>query len=149
MENNRKILIITDTSDQMQSLAARITAVIMNPPFERYSIITTEVEQFSTTELLPAQVFFLGCQNKESFSNEYLEDLFTHINLAGRSCGIFSPDARAIIHLEKLVADSDVTVGKPLFIKNDTVEDADLQNWVQGIMHHTYLKGVLLSSYGN
>ena len=137
MEKNRKILIITDKSDQMRILAEKITAVIKNPPFEHYSVTTTNTENFSAVDLLPAQAFFLGCQSKESFSNTYIDDLFAHINLAGRSCGFFSPDARAIIYLEKLVNDSDVTFGKSLFIKNDTVDDADLRNWVQGIIQGT------------
>ena len=136
MKVKRKIVIITDNSEQIRNLAEKISAIIMNPPFEQYSVAVTDIEKFSAVDLLPAQTFFLGSQSKESFSNHYLNTLFAHINLAGRSCGIFSPDARAIIYLEKLVHDSDVTVGKPLFIKNDTVEDVDLLHWVQSVIRY-------------
>ncbi|MCL2043033.1 MAG: hypothetical protein FWG89_02725 [Treponema sp.] len=131
---NRKILIVTDNSDQMRKLAAKITAVIMNPPFEQYSVTETAAENFSAEVLLPAPIFFLGCQSKESFSNPYIETLFTHINLAGRTCGIFSANTQAVKYLKTLVRDTGVTAGKPLLVHDDTIDDTELQNWVQGIV---------------
>jgi hypothetical protein len=88
---------------------------------------------FSGDDLLPAYVFFLGCAEAQPPSFHYIEDLFKHINLAGRSCGIFSSNAKALKYLSSLVRDSEAAVGKPFIIKGGAANSAKLQNWIQSI----------------
>ena len=134
MEEKRRILIITDDSDSMRNLAVTIAAIIRNPQFAGCTVSMTEAESFSAPDLLPAQTFFLGCEKPGSFSFLYIEDLFAHINLAGKFCGIFSNNSKAVKYLSVFIRDSEVSAGKPLLVKDSTLDNIILQNWVKSIM---------------
>ena len=89
MEEQRKILIITDGEPQIQNIAESIAARIKSPLFAGCSVSIKDAGNFSGTDLLPASVFFIGCEEPKSCLFFYIEDLFRHINLVGRPCGIF------------------------------------------------------------
>ena len=127
----RKIAIITDGTAPIQELAGNIAAIIGES--QDYSAALFRAESFSGDDLLPAHVFFLGCTEANPPSFHYIEDLFKHINLAGRSCGIFSSNPRAIKYLSALVRDSETAVGKPFMVKDGAINTEKLQNWIESI----------------
>ena len=134
MEGKKKILIITDNSAPIRNMAETIAAVMGNPPFADYSAVILDAESFSATDLLPVKVLLLGCEKPEAFSFLYIKDFFAHISLAGRSCGIFSSDTKAIKYLSTFVRDSDVTICKPLMAKDGAIDSQELHNWVQCVI---------------
>ena len=134
MKRKKKTLIITDDSTTMQNLGEKITAIMKGQQFAEYSVVIIKGKDFSATDLLPVQSFFIGCETPKAFSSLYIEDLFAHINLAGRSCGIISNRAGAIKYLSALVRASEATVGKLLLAKDGTVDNMELQNWIHSII---------------
>ena len=134
MEINRKITIITDSAASTQYLAEGIAAAIENGSFSSYSVSILHAEQFSGTDLLPAHAIFLGCEEPKPSSFFYIEELFEHINLAGRLCGIFSVNAKAIKYLSAIVSASETVVSSPLLAKNGTPDAVTIQNWIQNIL---------------
>jgi len=135
MDEKRKILIITDNTASMLNLAIKITSCLKKPPFEDYSVSTLEAANFSAVDIFSARAFFLGCDNPKSFSFLYIEDLFAHINLAGRFCGIFSSNSIAIRYLSNLVRPCEAAVGRPFIVKDDTVDGSILKEWIMDIVN--------------
>ena len=124
-------MIITDGTAPIQELAGNIAAIIGES--QGYSAALFQAENFSGDDLLPAYVFFLGCTEAHPPSFHYIEELFKHINLAGRSCGIFSSNAMALKYLSALVRDSETAVGKPFMVKGGAADDKKLHHWIQSI----------------
>ena len=139
--DEKKTLIIIDNSAQMRNLATSISDCFKNPSFAGYSVSTIEVAQFSAADILPVRAFFLGCQNPKSFSLSYIEDLFAHINLAKRPCGIFSTNSMAIRYLTALLRPCEAKLGEPLLVKGDTIDGILLQNWILGIVSQWDIDG--------
>jgi hypothetical protein len=134
MGDKKKILIITDNTASMLNLAMKIASCFRKSPLAHYSISTLEAANFSAVDILPVHAFFLGCDNPQSFSFLYIEDFFGHINLAGRSCGIFSSNAIAIRYLTTLIRPCEAAMGKPFITKPDTVDGTALMEWIMGIV---------------
>jgi len=133
-EEKRKVLIITDNTASILKVAKKIASCLRKPPFSDYSVSTLEVAQFSAVDILPVYAFFIGCENPKAFSFLYIEDLFDHINLAGRSCGIFSSNSIAVRYLSTLVRPCEAAVGKPFLFKDDIVDGTTLQRWIIDII---------------
>ena len=129
----KKILIITDSSDSMRNLGAAIAAGIKKISGD-YKVSAIDAVNVSATDLLPAHIFFLGCQKKKTFSFYYIENLFTHINLAGRRCGIFSTRSGALKYLASFLRSSEARIGRPLLAKDDSIGGRELQKWIQSII---------------
>jgi hypothetical protein len=129
---NRQIIIITDDTAQTLKLAGDIAAIIGK--YQGCSANIVQAESFSAVDLLPASVFFVGCGEPEPPSFDYIEKLFGHINLAGRSCGIFSSNPKGIKYLSALVQDSETGLGKPFLAKDDAEDNEKLHNWIQSIL---------------
>ena len=89
---NKRILILTDDSDETEKMAAGIAAAL-----KEYRVSVKTASVFRGNDILPADVIFLGCEKPKPKSFSYLEDLFKHINLAGRKCGAFTPRGKATI----------------------------------------------------
>ena len=130
----RKILIIADNSEVTRSVAKNIAAVFGTAPFADWSAAVVSVEDFSPTMLLSARAFLLGCEKPESPEFMPVKELFKHINLAGRPCGVFSSQLNAIKYLSGLVRDSEAALGDPLVIEKGAVDSRKLKKWVGGII---------------
>jgi hypothetical protein len=130
VKRKQKILIIVEKSDVIVNLAEKIAAVLKKPPYAQYSIKIVEAKKFSATDLLPAYVFFIGCENPGCFTSLYPEDLFAHINLAGRSCGIFSTTSGGIKYLTNLVRASEACT-TPLLVKDGNIAVREMQKWIK------------------
>jgi len=134
VKGKRKILIIADNSAVTKSIAKNIAAVFGTAPFADWSAAVINAEDFSATLLLPARAFFLGCEKPEPPDFTGIKELFKHINLAGRPCGVFSPQVNAIKYLSGLVRDSEAAIGNPLVVDKGAPGGRKLQKWVGGII---------------
>ena len=131
MAGKRTVLILTDESKETAKMASGIAAALKG---NKVSIKT--VSEFKGNDILPADVFFLGCEapNPDSFS--YIEDLFQHINLAGRPCGVFSPGGDAAAkYLADLVHDSEVALNpNPLISPTEN----EIKDWSQSVISKAF-----------
>ena len=132
METIKKIAIITDGAAPIQEAAENIAAIIEG--CSGYSAAVIQAERFSGTDLLPAYAIFLGCEAPAPSSFAYIEALMGHINLAGRPCGIFSSNAKALAYLSGLIRDSEIAAGKPFQTENGKIDTEKLKSWVQNIL---------------
>jgi hypothetical protein len=131
VETNKKIAIITDGAAPTHKTAETIAAVIGAWP--GFSAAVIQAESFSGTDLLSAYAVFLGCEEPRPSSFASIETILKHINLAGRSCGIFSSSAKTLEYLAALVRDSEIA-GKPFEVKNDATDPDKLKKWVQEVL---------------
>jgi len=134
VKTKRKLLIIADNGVVTRSVAKNITAVFGTAPFADWTASVISAKDFSPTMLLSASAFLLGCEKSEPPEFTDIKVLFKHINLAGRPCGVFSPQADAIKYLSGLVRDSEAAIGNPLVINNGGPDSRKLKKWVGGII---------------
>ena len=127
VEQKTALIVIEETE------AIRKVAEVLSAALDGYKTIVRPVESFAGTDLLPVNVFFLGCQTPEPPSFSYLNQMLQHINLSGRFCGVFSPDSKALKYLSRLIEASGTTAGKPLLISDASSVSADIQQWIQTI----------------
>jgi hypothetical protein len=122
----KTVLIVTDGTERAAKMADDIAAALKGG-----AVTVKAASEFEGTDLLPADMFFVGCEAPGPASFDYLSDLFNHINLAGRSCGIFSPRSeKAAAYLADLLADSEAALySRPLF-----ADDADVCGWVEKVL---------------
>jgi len=125
----KKALIITDESESIQSAAK-----IIFDALTEFNVITCTAVNFKGTDLLPADIFFLGSENPEHESFAYLKDLFLHINLASRKCGIFSTNETAIQYLCGMLKDSEVNLNELLLNKENEEKKELIKNWLSGLL---------------
>jgi hypothetical protein len=124
----KTVLIVTDGTEQVAKMADEIAAVLKGD-----AVTIKAASQFAGTDILPADMFFIGCEDSKPAFFDYLSDLLRHINLAGRSCGVFSPESeKAAAYLAGLLADSEaVLYPQPLFAGSP-----DIAAWVEKIRAH-------------
>ena len=120
------VLIVIDDTQEVAEMATGIASALKGN-----KVSVKNVTEFEGNDILPADVLFLGCKkpNLESFT--YLSDLFKHINLAGRPCGVFSAGSNAAAkYLAALVHDSEAALKKEhLTINTGT----GLKKWAQSV----------------
>jgi len=115
----KTVLIITDESVETAKMAAAIKTALKGN-----KVSVKAVSEFQGNDILPADVFFLGCEKPKPASFTYLSDLLKHINLAGRHCGIFSPGSeKAVKYLACLVKDCEAALNpEPLAAPGKKIE---------------------------
>jgi hypothetical protein len=127
VETKKHVLIVTDGADSTVRIAGQIAAEL-----KKHDVVIRAASDFAGTDLLPADVFFLGCEQPNPPSFAYLSELLRHINLAGRPCGVFSPDsARPVTYLTGLVRDCEAVLGEPFVAKDGAV---GLKQWITSIL---------------
>jgi hypothetical protein len=125
VEPKKYVLIITDDTESTNKIAGYIAGSLGNA-----HVVTLGASEFSATDILPADIYFFGCEKPRPPSFSCLSDLLGHINLAGRPCGLFSPKSReAVKYLAGMVRDSELAlythpllVGEPESIKSWVAE---------------------------
>ena len=131
MKTKKNVLIVTDGSGETAKMAAEIVSALKGNKVE-----VKTASEFKGSDILPAQVFFLGCEKPKPDSFAYLTDLLKHINLAGRPCGVFSPGSEKVVeYLASLVSDSEAALNpQQLFAASgDTVK-----TWAQNIVSNSF-----------
>jgi hypothetical protein len=128
VETKKRVLIVTDGVDATARIAEQIAAELA-----KHDVVIRPASAFAGTDLLPAAVFFLGCERPNPPAFAYLSELLQHINLAGRPCGVFSPDStKSLTYLAGLVKDCEAVLGEPFLAKNGA---AGLKSWVKSILN--------------
>ena len=126
----KKVLIITDGSEETAKMAAGIAAALRG---NKVSI--KNASDFKGNDILPADAFFLGCEKAGPDSFTYLADLLKHINLAGRPCGIFSPGSeKAVKYLATLVHDCEAALNPEPLTGSGTAAGS----WVQKVISRSF-----------
>jgi hypothetical protein len=127
VETKKNVLIVTDGAASTMKAAEQIAAELSGS-----QVVIRTASEFAGTDILPAEVFFLGCEAPNPPLFAYLEELLRHINLAGRRCGIFSPQSeKAANYLAGLVKDCEASVGEPFVSPED---GAGLKKWIKSIL---------------
>jgi hypothetical protein len=134
VKSKRKILIIADNGDVTRSVAKNIAAVFGAAPFADWSAAVISAKDFSPVKLLAAHAFLLGCEKPNIPEFADIKEIFKHINLAGRPCGVFSSQLNAVKYLSGLVRDSEAALGEPLVVGKSPPATRKLQKWVGGII---------------
>jgi hypothetical protein len=132
MKNARKnVLIITDDSNETAEMAAGIAAALKGN-----KVSVKPVSDFRGNDILPAEAFFLGCEKPNPASFGYIEDLFMHINLAGRPCGVFSPGSKkATQYLARILHDSEAALNpEPLLGSSET----KIGKWCKNVLTKSF-----------
>ena len=122
----KTVLIITDGSPETVKMAGEIQAALRGN-----DVLVKSASEFKGNDILPAEAFFLGCEKPNPDSFTYLEDVLKHINLAGRSCGVFSPGSvKAAKYLAGLVKDCEAALNPEHF----TGSGADAGKWAKKVV---------------
>ena len=124
---NKNALIITDGTEVIKEIALLMTGAMPD-----YQVKVCPAQDFKGTDLLPADVFFIGCENSKPASFAYLEKMLLHINLASRKCGIFSAKEKTISCLRKMLKDCEADLGKPLLTTG--AKKTEITKWIKGIL---------------
>jgi hypothetical protein len=131
MDGKKSILIITDDSKATTEMAAGIATALKD---NKVSVM--DISVFKGNDILPADAFFLGCEKPNPGSFAYIEDLFLHINLAGRPCGVFSPGCMETAkYLAGLVHDSEAALNPNHLL--DTSEK-EINDWSQNVISKSF-----------
>jgi len=131
MKTKKHVLIITDDSNKTTEMATGIAAALKGN-----MVLIKGTSEFKGNDILPADAFFLGCENPRPDSFAYIEDLFLHINLAGRPCGVFSPGSKAsATYLAGLVRDSEAALNpNPLHSPSGN----EIKDWSQSVISKSF-----------
>jgi hypothetical protein len=111
-----------------QSMAEKIEEALAD-----CHVVSLKASGFSGCEILPAEIYFFGCEKPYPPCFKYLEQILRHINLVGRPCGLFSPESdEAIDYLSGMVRDSELVLcAEPLF----SSDMEGIKNWVGDLIH--------------
>jgi adenine phosphoribosyltransferase len=128
VENRKNVLIVTDGNEATQKMAARIAKALKGA-----KVVSIAAPDFGGQDILPAEVYFFGCEKPKPASFAYLSEVLRHVNLVGRPCGVFSPKSEeAIAYLSNMTHDSEVALyAKPLFEKD--IER--VKSWTDQVIH--------------
>jgi len=128
VSDKKKSLIITDGTEEIKAAAKIISGALDN-----FKVIIREAEKFSGTDLLPADLFIIGCEKTDPASFAYLKEFLLHINLASRKCCVFSTNEKTLKYLCDLVKDCEAVLGEPLSVK-DGLKKSDIKKWLKGVL---------------
>jgi hypothetical protein len=124
----KRVLIVTDGAEATQALARRIAKEAADS-----QVVVKAAADFVATDILPAEICFFGCEKANPPSFSHFEEVLHHINLAGRSCGLFSPNsAEAAAYLSGIVLDSELAVPAPPLISSPAARNISV--WVKNII---------------
>jgi adenine phosphoribosyltransferase len=127
VETKKNVLIVTDGKEACRKMAASIARAM-----KIARVVSISALDFAGNDILPAEVYFFGCEEPKPESFNYLETVLKHINLVGRPCGVFSPSSEAAIeYLRAMVHDSEMALyPKPLFAKDI---DNQVKQWTDQV----------------
>ena len=123
----KKAIIITDGNKTIQKIAHSIKDALSD-----ISIRIITAEKFAGNDILPADIFILGCEQPNPSSFAYLEDLLSHINLVSRKCCVFSTSEKTIKYLKKIVKDCEADLVQPYLTIKDKLKKSDVKSWLKG-----------------
>jgi len=126
---SKKALIVTDETEQVKKIAMYISDALAG-----FTVKICSADKFEGTDLLGADVFFLGCAQNSPSSFSYIEKMLKHINFASRKCAVFTTDLKTINYLCSIVKDCEASLGAPLHVVSKEPEKSALNNWVKSVI---------------
>jgi spermidine synthase len=126
---SKKALIITDGTESINSLAQPIKTAL-----EGFTVQICDAEKFIGNDILPADIFLLGCENPSPSSFAYLEEMLSHINFASRKCGVFSTNQKSLKYLSDILKDSEAALGETMLSSDGGYQQSDINKWVKGLL---------------
>jgi hypothetical protein len=125
VKTRKTVLIVTDGADSTTKIANDLAAALKG-----HKVSVKTASGFAGTDLLPADVFFIGCEAPGPASFSYLAELLRHINLAGRACGIFSSGTeKTVNYLSGLLGESEAALNPEPFLAG-----LNLKAWAETIL---------------
>lgn len=124
MAAKKRVLIITDGTDSIRRIAESIEKALID-----CEVKICPASDFAGNDILPAEAFFLGCESPNPGSFAYLEEMLEHINLAPRSCGIFSNNKDSLKYMSGLLSDCEASLGEPLLASDGSAPN--VENWLK------------------
>jgi len=130
-----KVLIITDGTEAIQSIALKIQEALNTINSERkINVKIYPAHDFHGKEILPADFFIIGCEAPAPSSFAWLEEMLSHINLASRKCGIFSVKTKAVSYLRSILKDCEAEIAEPLVAEKGEVKKTDINKFVKQLI---------------
>jgi hypothetical protein len=126
---SKKALIITDGTESINSLTKPIKTALAG-----FNVQICSADKFAGTDILPADIFFLGCENPSPASFAYLEEMLSHINFASRKCGVFSVNQKALKYLSDIVKDCEADLGETMLSTDGGFQQSDINKWIKGLL---------------
>ena len=126
---SKKALIVTDETEQVKKIATYISDALAG-----FTVKICSSDKFEGTDILCADVFFLGCAQNSPSSFSYIEKMLKHINLASRKCAVFTTDLKTINYLCGIVKDCEASLGAPLHVISKEPDKSALNNWVKSVI---------------
>jgi hypothetical protein len=121
------VLIVTDGAEGVKKIAGYIAGALGDA-----QVLTRTASEFSGADILPADIYFFGCEKPYPGSFSCLSNILDHINLAGRPCGLFSPDSgEAVKYLAAMVRDSELALRADPFLAGNP---EDIGNWIAEVI---------------
>jgi len=129
-----KVLIITDGTETIQSIALNIQEALNAINSEKKTTAKIcPAHEFHGKELLPSELFLIGCETPSPSSFAWLEEMLSHINLASRKCGVFSVNTKTVNYLRSILKDSEAEIAEPFIAEKGAVKKADIKKWIKQI----------------
>jgi flavodoxin len=130
----KTILIVSDGTESASKMAEAIASALKGN-----KVTVKKAEDFTGTDLLPADSFFIGCEKPKPQSFGYLAELLQHINLVGRTCGVFSSadsgSEKAVKYLTGLLKDCEAALNqKPLLAEDASTVSA----WAESVITNNF-----------
>ena len=133
MKTIKNILILVDESDAIKEVGRQIASHMAS-----VHVAIVEAADFAATDMLPADAYFLGCQEPHPARFSEVERVLKGINLAGRPCGLFTLSSKsAIEYLRSISQDAELAVfSDPLFFDALKPEDRAprVKAWVHSVL---------------
>jgi len=126
---SKKALIITDGTEKINSLAKPIKTALAG-----FNVQICSADKFVGNDILPADIFFLGCENPSPSSFAYLEEMLSHINFASRKCGVFSTSQKSLKYLSGILKDSEAALGETMLSTDGGYQQSDINKWIKGLL---------------
>lgn len=127
--SKKKALIITDGTKPIRSIA-----MLIKGELDGYKVKICPAKRFVVTDLLAAEIFFVGCKRRKPKSFSCLEETLSHINLASRKCGIYSISDKGLAYLTTAMSDSEADISAPFLISEEKIAKAAVSKWVKKLL---------------
>jgi len=131
VKTNKRVLVITDDSEETVKMAAGIVTALKGN-----KVVLKTASDFKGNDILPVEAFFLGCEKSQPESFSYLADLLKHINLSGRTCGVFSPGPeKTVKYLAGLLKDCEAVLNPQPLIGGSA---GAVKKWAQNVLSGSF-----------
>jgi hypothetical protein len=127
--SKKKALIITDGTKTIRSAALHIKESL-----EGYKVKICPAKRFIGTDLLAADIFFIGSKKAKPKSFTGLDEMLSHINLASRKCGIFSVSEKTINYLRGILEACEADLKEPLLVSEEEIKKSAVNKWINRLL---------------